>query len=137
MPNKHKYDLRMTCEQSTRMLRTSTYNTKNDERFLGKYSNQSKSNTAAVALEVNVGLVIPLQLRSCEWFRLEAGLQVRRAGVAVVSVFVVAGGSTGRLNVVQHLKQGRKEGRSGLMRRDGRGSSGTAVGEAYARCDRE
>lgn len=68
----------------------------------------SKSNTAAVALKVYVGLVIPLQLRSCERFGLEAGLQVCRAGVTVVSVFVVAGRPPGRLNVVQHLKKGKQ-----------------------------
>lgn len=57
------------------------------------------------ALEVDVRLVVPLQLRPRERLGLEAGLQVGRSGVGVVSVVVVTGGPPGGLHIVQHLSR--------------------------------
>lgn len=66
---------------------------------------KTTSDSTAEALEVNVGLVVPLQLWPRERLGLEAGLQVGRSGVGVVSVVVVASGPPGGLHVVQHLNR--------------------------------
>lgn len=58
------------------------------------------SNTSSVTLEVYVRRVIAVQFRPRQRLRLQAGLQVGRTRVVVLTVFVIAGAPAGRFYIV-------------------------------------